>query len=52
MCLAGASATSNGPGAVLRGGSFEFDTGAGPLTVDGILEASESDYWVGFRCVR
>src|SRR5215468_9662871 len=35
MCLAGASATDNSPGALTRGGSFILGTNAGPLTVLG-----------------
>jgi hypothetical protein len=42
MCLSGASTTDNGPGALLRGGSFNSGTNAGPLAVSGYDEPSYS----------
>ena len=51
MCLAGASTTANGPGAVLRGGHFITGPGAGPLAVF-TLEPSRNADLVGFRCAR
>jgi formylglycine-generating enzyme required for sulfatase activity len=52
MCLAGASTTGNGPGALLRGGDFFSGRIAGPLTVFGTFEPSRSEEFVGFRCAR
>lgn len=53
MCLAGASTSRPGPGALLRGGSFASGPTAGPLAVLGTLEPSRSgDALVGFRCAR
>jgi formylglycine-generating enzyme required for sulfatase activity len=52
MCLAGASTTQNGPGALLRGGWFFSGPVAGPLTVLGSLLPSRSVDVVGFRCAR
>jgi formylglycine-generating enzyme required for sulfatase activity len=52
MCLTGASATANGPGALLRGGTFEHGTLAGPLTVQGEFEPSRAVDSFGFRCAR
>lgn len=52
MCLSGASTTDNGPGALLRGGSFGSTRGAGPLTVAGFEVPSSSDVLIGFRCAR
>jgi formylglycine-generating enzyme required for sulfatase activity len=51
QCLAGA-ATTGEPGALLRGGYFGGGTGAGPLTVIGIVEPSLAAGSVGFRCAR
>jgi hypothetical protein len=55
MCLAGASETGTGPGALLRGGSFSFffgSTTAGPLSVNGSFVPGGSSAFIGFRCVR
>ncbi len=54
MCLAGASETSSGPGALVRGGAFTVASGAlaGPLTVFGTLQPSRMVNFVGFRCAR
>jgi len=51
QCLVGA-ATTGEPGVLLRGGYFGGGTGAGPLTVLGILAPSSSGGTVGFRCAR
>ena len=53
MCLAGASTTTNGPGALVRGGAFASLGGpsAGPLAVH-IFQPSHSNNFVGFRCAR
>ena len=54
MCLAGASTTS-GPGALVRGGSFEIKVGgplAGVFAVRGDLEPSVAFSDIGFRCAR
>jgi formylglycine-generating enzyme required for sulfatase activity len=55
MCLAGASETGTGPGALMRGGSFFFSFGsttAGPLTVNGSFVPGSSTVFTGFRCAR
>ena len=52
MCLAGASTTGNGPGALMRGGHFFSGRIAGPLTVFGTFEPSRAADIVGFRCAR
>ncbi len=51
QCLAGA-ATTGEPGALIRGGDFFLGTDAGPLTVDGGVEPSFADNFLGFRCAR
>lgn len=51
QCLAGA-ATTGEPGALLRGGSFNVGSDAGPLSVRGFDEPSISFGSVGFRCAR
>jgi formylglycine-generating enzyme required for sulfatase activity len=53
MCLAGASTTANGPGALVRGGAFAALGGpsAGPLAVH-IFQPFHSNNFVGFRCAR
>jgi len=51
QCLAGA-ATTGEPGALLRGGDFDFGTDAGPLNVNGSGSPSGSGGSIGFRCVR
>src|SRR5262245_57930857 len=51
MCLAGASTTSNSPGALLRGDPFLLGPLAGPLAVrDSPLFITTT--FVGFRCAR
>jgi hypothetical protein len=52
MCLAGASTTESGPGALVRGGGFFGGSVNGPLTVLGTVVPTESEDFVGFRCVR
>jgi formylglycine-generating enzyme required for sulfatase activity len=52
MCLAGASTTRNGPGALARGGWFLGGPADGPLTVLGSFQPSRSIGFVGFRCAR
>jgi formylglycine-generating enzyme required for sulfatase activity len=53
QCLAGA-ATTGEPGALLRGGDFDFagGAGAGPLAVFGGNEPSDAGDSIGFRCAR
>jgi formylglycine-generating enzyme required for sulfatase activity len=51
QCISGA-ATTGEPGALLRGGSFNFGTSDGPLAVDGSEEPSDSLDCIGFRCAR
>jgi Sulfatase-modifying factor enzyme 1 len=51
MCLAGASTTSNSPGALLRGGQFFSGPAAGPFTV-AAFPPFRSTSFVGFRCAR
>ena len=50
-CLAGAE-TAGGPGALIRGGSFENGAGAGPLAVNGLGQPSLALNIFGFRCAR
>jgi hypothetical protein len=50
QCLVGLELTG-GPGALVRGGGY-FLGGAGPLAVFGVLEPSNSDELIGFRCAR
>ena len=52
MCLSGASTTAIGPGALMRGGSFDIGTGAGPLSVIGNLPSIFISDTYGFRCAR
>ena len=54
MCLAGASTTSNFPGALLRGGAFAAIGGphAGPLAVREFPPLRSNANFVGFRCAR
>jgi formylglycine-generating enzyme required for sulfatase activity len=52
MCLSGASTTSNGPAALVRGADFLNVTNAGPLAVNGGIEPSFSLVGLGFRCAR
>jgi formylglycine-generating enzyme required for sulfatase activity len=51
QCLVGA-ATTGEPSALLRGGIFNSGTPAGPLTVTGNYEPSDSLFFIGFRCAR
>ena len=39
-------------GALLRGGNFNNGTNAGPLTVNGNNQPSNSNNNIGFRCAR
>jgi formylglycine-generating enzyme required for sulfatase activity len=52
MCLSGTDGTVTGPGALLRGGGFGDDTGAGPFTVYGTFKPSGSAAGIGFRGAR
>ena len=52
MCLAGASESAGGPGALLRGGFFFFDAFNGPLAVIGSVAPTRSQDIFGFRCAR
>ena len=52
MCLAGASLTEAGPGALVRGGGFFGGSVNGPLTVLGTVAPTRSEDLVGFRCVH
>jgi hypothetical protein len=52
MCLAGAD-TTDGPGALRRGGGWDSGTTAGVFAVDGRLEPSIANFDdLGFRCAR
>jgi formylglycine-generating enzyme required for sulfatase activity len=51
QCLAGA-ATTGEPGALLRGGNFNFGSLAGPLAVVGLFPPSIVGSGIGFRCAR
>jgi hypothetical protein len=50
MCLAGASTSPGGPGALTRGGSFVDGTGAGALAVVGGRRPAITFSFIGFRC--
>lgn len=52
MGLSGASTTSNGPGALYRGGAWGSGTSAGPFFVDGALEPWQYAGTIGFHCAR
>ncbi len=52
MCLSGASTTATGPGALLRGGSMDTTSHAGPLAVTGYPSPFFAQYNAGFRCAR
>lgn len=52
MCLAGASRSGTGPGALLRGGGYFSGSTAGPFTVLATVIPSRSDETIGFRCAR
>ncbi len=65
MCFAGAdttvpvpgssSASQAGPGALLRGGAFTTNAGAGPLAISGLEAPTEPIAYgtgLGFRCAR
>jgi formylglycine-generating enzyme required for sulfatase activity len=52
MCLAGASTSRGGPGALVRGGIFFGGAINGPLMVMGTIAPSRSGQFVGFRCAR
>ncbi len=53
QCFAGA-ATTGGPGALIRGGSFDHNVTNpdGPLAIIGLNEPSRSIRQIGFRCAR
>jgi hypothetical protein len=51
QCLGGA-ATTGEPGALLRGGHFNYATAAGPFMVSGSASPSNSFSGFGFRCAR
>ena len=51
QCLAGAN-TTGAPGALLRGGAWFMDTGAGPFAVDGSSSPTSSFNSTGFRGAR
>jgi len=52
MYLAGASTTSNFPGALLRGGAFFVGPLAGPLAVRDAPPGLVATVFIGFRCAR
>jgi hypothetical protein len=52
MCLAGASTTEAGPGALVRGGGFFGGSVNGPLAVFGTVAPTRSKDLVGFRCAH
>lgn len=51
LCVGGA-ATTGEPGALMRGGAFQFALLAGPFTINGSDPPSGVFYNVGFRCAR
>jgi hypothetical protein len=54
MCLAGASTTSQFPGALVRGGAFAVLGGplAGPFAVRDMPPSQTATSFIGFRCTR
>lgn len=52
MCLAGASTTALGPGALFRGGYYTGSLSAGPLAIDGPDRVQHYFNTLGFRCAR
>jgi formylglycine-generating enzyme required for sulfatase activity len=52
MCLAGASTTATGPGAVIRGGHNHSGAAAGPFAVNATYNPSLSRSYIGFRGAR
>jgi formylglycine-generating enzyme required for sulfatase activity len=52
MCLAGASTTALGPGALLRGGAYNNSTFAGVFAVNGDVLPTGASVTHGFRCAR
>jgi formylglycine-generating enzyme required for sulfatase activity len=51
MCLAGAD-TSRGPGALVRGGNWNYGAGAGPFAIDASVDPTFPYDTFGFRCAR
>jgi hypothetical protein len=52
MCLSGASTTTEGPGALLRGGDWISGASAGPFAVVGVIQPWFSPDNFGFRGAR
>jgi formylglycine-generating enzyme required for sulfatase activity len=52
MCLSGASTTATGPGALVRGGFYTSGAGAGPFTVQALVQPSGRGSNIGFRGAR
>jgi formylglycine-generating enzyme required for sulfatase activity len=52
MCLAGASTTATGPGAIIRGGWYSDGSSAGPLAIWGLFQPNLSGPGIGFRGAR
>lgn len=52
MCLAGASTTTPGPGALLRGGGFTNGDRAGPFAISAMNTPQTTAAFIGFRCAR
>jgi hypothetical protein len=52
MCLAGASTTATGPGALWRGGAWNDGTAAGVFAVVANIVPWDNFDFVGFRCAR
>jgi hypothetical protein len=52
MCLSGASETTDGPGALLRGGSGGNSASAGPLAISALSRPSAAGVGLGFRGAR
>ncbi|MGH7287028.1 MAG: formylglycine-generating enzyme family protein [Myxococcota bacterium] len=52
MCLSGASETTQGPGALFRGGSWSDGSLAGVFAVFGSDHPSNSADFIGLRCAR
>lgn len=56
MCLSGVNAAQTGPGAIFRGGAYNWDTASGPFFVEASFRPSDSDSAsipnIGFRGAR
>jgi formylglycine-generating enzyme required for sulfatase activity len=52
MCLSGVNPTFEAPGALVRGGDWRDNTGAGVFAVQGDIPVTGNALFLGFRCAR